>query len=174
MATWGTGISLKGKDGSKIYFITGMPTDANASAIPGDVAFSTDSYTLYQRGANGWPTDSSAGALLRGPMGFNGINGNFYSGANPPDASLGTTGNSVYFQTNGLVYIRQDGQAWMATGDDISGDKGDKGDPGLRGTQTYTGNGAPSTNLSSFSPPAQPGDLYYDLSGGPTLYVLGS
>lgn len=50
MATWGQGISLKGAkgdqgiDGSKLFFITGAPTDANASAREGDCAFSTDTY----------------------------------------------------------------------------------------------------------------------------------
>lgn len=180
MATWGNGISLRGEQGiqgvsgSKIYFVTGAPTDANASAIPGDCAFSTDLFKLFQRGADSWPTD---GVLLQGPMGINGVDGSFFTGSDAPTADMGAGGAAIYFQASGEVWTRAVGGDWVDSGQNFRGTdgaQGPAGQDGARGTMTYTGNGAPSSDLSSFTPAAQPGDLYYDLANGPTLYVLGA
>lgn len=62
--------------------------------------------------------------------------------------------------------------------DGAPGKDGERGEPGQdapRGVLTYTGQGAPSNDLTKFTPgPAQAGDLYYSLGGpdDPTLYVL--
>ena len=180
MATWGNGISLRGEpgiqgvSGSKIFFVTGAPTDANASATPGDCAFSTDTFKFFQRGADSWPTD---GALLQGPIGINGVDGSFFTGADAPTAEMGTGDSAIYFQASGEVWTRQPGGDWIDSGQNFRGADGavgPAGQDGARGTVTYTGNGAPSADLASFTPPAVAGDLYYDLANGPTLYILGA
>jgi len=178
MATWGNAISLKGakgEAGSKIYFVTGAPTDATASAVVGDCAFSADTFKFYQRTEAGWPTD---GALLQGPMGINGVDGSFFTGADAPTADLGAGHSAIYFQATGEVWTRDVEGDWIDSGQNFKGAQGDvgpAGQDGARGTQTYTGQGAPSADLSTFVPPAVAGDLYYDLSeGGPTLYILGA
>lgn len=177
MATWGTGISLKGVPGSRIFFITGTPTDTNASARQYDCAFATDTYMFYQRTSSGWP---STGTLLQGPMGINGVDGSFFTGTGAPADSLGAGVNAIYFSSTGEVYTRAKGASWVDTNQNFTGPAGPMGPAGaagssVRGTQTYTGNGAPSSDLTTFSPgPAMKGDLYYDLSAGPTLYVLGN
>lgn len=173
MATWGSGISLKGQDGSKILFVTGQPTDANASSRPGDVAFAVDTNYLYQRGATGWPT---TGVLLKGGMGLAGTNAQLYAQSGTPDDNLGKGDDGIYIRTdNGDLYSRDSADAtWTKSNLNLRGPAGAPGAAGARGTQTYTGNGAPSSDLSTFTPPAVAGDLFYDLSGGPTLYVLGN
>jgi hypothetical protein len=170
MAVWGSGISLKGKDGSKITFITGTPTDSNASAAPGDVAFATDTNLFYQRGPSGWPT---TGTLLKGGMGIAGTNAQLYVQTGAPADSLGKGDDGIYIRKDtGQLYSRDSADAgWTDSGNTLIGPAGA---PGQRGTITYTGNGAPSANLASFTPPAVAGDLYYDLSAGPTLYILGN
>lgn len=175
MATWGTGISLRGKDGSKIFFITGTPTDANTSARPGDVAFATDTNIIYQRGTDGWPT---TGTLLKGGMGIAGTNAQLYVQTGAPADSLGLGDDGIYIRKDtGELYSRDAADAkWTDSGTSLRGPDGVAGKDGLRGTQTYTGQGAPSSDLTSFSPPAVAGDIYYDVSPatGPTLYVLGA
>lgn len=177
MATWGTGISLKGSPGSKIYFGTGTPTDAT-STVQGDAFFATDTQLFYQRGASSWGT----GTLLRGAMGLTGVSGaSFYSGPGVPDSSVNGNDGDLYLDlANGEIYKHVNG-AWADQSYSILGPVGPQGPQGnqgatIRGTQTYTGSGAPSSNLSSFTPTAVAGDLYYDIgtTGGPYFYVLGS
>ena len=183
MAIWGSGISLKGEDGSKIFFVTGQPTDESASAKPGDVAFATDTSIIYQRGAEGWPTE---GKLLQGGMGLAGTNAQLYVQAGPPSDDLGKGDDGIYIQSDtGALFSRDAADAsWSDSGTSLIGPAGPAGAEGpagpagetVRGVITYTGSGAPSNDLSTFSPgPAQPGDLYYSLGGptDPTLYVLG-
>lgn len=178
MATWGSGISLKGADGkagSQIFFGTGTPSDG-VSAVEGDIFFAQDTGTFWQRGASGWPASGTSVIGPKGDIGLNGVDGNFYTGSGAPDASIGTSGNSLYVQTTGEVWTRQSGGDWVDSGESMAGPQGQSitGPQGLRGTQTYTGHGAPATDLSTFNPPAEPGDIYYDLDGGPALYVLGA
>lgn len=176
----GSAISLKGPageqgasgaDGSRIYFITGTPTDTNASAKDGDVAFATDTNLLYQRTNGAWPTQ---GTLLRGGMGLTGVNGaSFFSGPNPPDASVtGSDGDLFLALTTGEIFKHVNG-AWADQGYSIMGPAGAAGAPGApgqRGTQIYTGAG---DFVASNYPDAQPSDLYID-TNGPTLYVIQS
>lgn len=170
MATWGTGVSLKGIDGSKIFFITGTPTDAGTSSRAGDVAFATDTNLIYQRGADGWPAD---GTSLRGAMGLTGVNGaSFYSGPNAPDASVsGNDGDLFLAMGTGEIFKHANG-AWEDQGYSILGAKGSDGAAGARGSINYFGHGAPPSDLSTLSPAPQSGDVYYDLDGGPTIYPL--
>lgn len=182
MATWGTAISLKGpkgEDGNRIYFVTGAPTDANASANAGDVAFDQVAQVIYTRGANGWP---STGTSLRGETGINGVDGSFFTGSAAPTSDLGAGTNAIYFQASGEIWTLEKGGSWVDSNENFTGPVGPVGpvgpigETGLRGTQTYTGSGAPSSDLTTFSPPAVAGDLYYSLGGAsdPTLYVLGA
>lgn len=165
MATWGTGVSLRGLQGvigtpgSKTTFITGAPTDQNASANAGDMAFATDTNLFYQRGTDGWPSN---GTLLRGAMGINGVDGFFGAGPDAPTDDLGADANGIYFQSTGELWTRQKGASWVDSGENYIGPKGDKGDAGTRGSLNYSGVGAPSSDLSTFNPPALSGDIYYD------------
>lgn len=72
----------------------------------------------------------------------------------------------------GLSLKGADGQPGA---DGAPGVAGEPGKDAPRGVLTYTGQGAPSNDLTKFTPgPAQAGDLYYSLGGpeDPTLYVL--
>lgn len=181
MATWGMGISLKGaagQAGSQIFFITGAPTDSNASARPGDVAFATDSNLLYQRGTSGWPSN---GTLLKGGMGVHGTNSQLYVQSGAPADSLGLGDDGIYVRSDtGDLYSRDSADStWTKSTYSLrgpAGADGAKGADGLRGSQQYFGSGAPSSDLSTFSPPAMARDTYTSLGGAtdPTLYVLGS
>lgn len=185
MAIWGQGISLRGprgEDGSKIYFITGTPTDENASAIEGSVAFDTDSQMLYQRGAEGWPAE---GTLLRGATGLTGVNGaSFISGPGTPDGTVtGADGDLFLALDTGEIFKHVDG-AWADQSYSIKGPVGSvgpvgpAGEAGIRGTQVYTAVGEPPADLATLNPPAQAGDIFYNVDPSnpeaPVMYVLGA
>jgi hypothetical protein len=175
------GISLKGaagQAGSQIFFITGSPTDSNASSRPGDVAFATDTNLIYQRGPSAWPAN---GTLLRGGMGMAGTNSQLYVQSGEPSNDLGKGDDGIYVRSDtGELYSRDSADAtWTKSTYSLrgpAGADGAKGADGIRGSQIYTGSGAPSSNLASYSPPAMQGDLYLSVGGAhdPTLYVLGS
>lgn len=173
MATWGTPISLKGTKGD-----AGLSVLTGSGAPDASLGYDGQSYIsaagdLYFRNNGAWTKQLS----LIGPMGLNGINGSFFAGTGAPDSSVYSgDGNAVYLRASGEVYLYSGNGNWTDTNENLSGPQGAVGPAGARGTQTYTGNGAPASDLSTFTPAAQPGDLYYDLgtAGGPYLYVLGS
>lgn len=184
-ATWGQGLVLKGTRGSLFSITNGLPTDANATNLPGDFALDSTTQLLYTRGASGWPT--SGGVLLRGAMGVTGVSGaSFYSGPGAPTASSPANPNNgdLFLDlANGEIYKFVNG-SWTDQGYSIQGPQGIQGPPGVagaatRGSQIFSGSGAPSSNLASFSngsvTGAVSGDLYLDTTTAPapTLYILG-
>lgn len=177
MATWGTGISLKGVKGDAgLSILTGSGAPANTLGY--DTQFYIDTASA---GLNSYLRSNGTWSLLRqlvGPSGMNALNAQLLHGTGAPTTStFANNTDAIYIQDdNGEVwYFDFDGaKQWVDSGTTFRGPTGQAGAAGLRGTQTYTGNGAPSSNLSSFSPPAVAGDLYYQLDGGPTLYVLGN
>lgn len=178
MATWGTGISLKGVKGDAgLSILTNTGAPANTLGFDGQIYIDTATFDAYLRTNGTWAKQRN----LVGPMGMNGYSGQIVFG---PDIPTPTTtdgkADALYIRTsNGEVYSydAEGSKVWVDTGYSLIGPPGPAGAPGSagqRGTQTYTGNGAPSANLASFTPPAVAGDLYYQLDGGPTLYVLGN
>lgn len=175
MATWGTGISLKGAKGDAgLSFLNGSGAPANTLGFDTQVYLDTASYDIYTKANGTWSKTGN----IKGAIGMNGLNAQLLHGTGSPTTStFPNNTDAIYIQDdNGEVwYFDYDGsRTWVDSGTTFRGPSGAPGQAGLRGTQTYTGNGAPSSNLTSFTPPAVAGDLYYDLSGGPTLYVLGN
>lgn len=179
-ATWGQGISLKGRDGQpglSIIQAEGPPASGLVGAdkqLYVDTASASLDYYVYSTSSSAWTKQG----ILRGPMGLMGLDAQLFFGDGAPDTTTYSGDADALFIQNGTgkVYKYDKATGWVDAGFSFKGPAGADGvgRDGLRGTQTYTGSGAPSSNLSSFSPPAVAGDLYYDLSGGPTLYVLGS
>lgn len=176
MATWGTPISLKGKDGEpglSVLTTYGAPKDADGK--DGQSAI-TDAGELYFRSNGTWAKVRS----LVGQSGMNGLNAQLLRGEFPPDGtSFSNDSDAIYFQdgTGQVFYYDFEGdKTWTDAGYSIRGEVGQPGADGLRGSQQYFGSGPPSADLSSFSPPAAPRDTYLDQTSpnGPFLYVLGS
>lgn len=174
MATWGTPISLKGKDGEpglSVLTTYGVPKDTDGK--DGQSAI-TDAGELYFRSNGTWSKVRS----LVGPAGINGLNAQLVRGANPPDENtFANDSDALFFQdgTGQVFYYDFEGdKTWTDAGYSIRGEVGQPGADGLRGSQQYFGSGPPSTDLNSFMPPAAARDTYLDRTslGGPYLYVL--
>lgn len=163
--SWQATANLRGPAGTQIYSGTGTP--ASTLGLTGDYFFATDTYYLYQRTASGWP---STGVLLRGGMGITGVNGaSFYSGNGVPTMSANNGDLYVNLQPAtsggaGEVYKYVSG-AWTDQGYSL------QGPAGLRGTQIYDGQGAPTSSNTPSS--AAAGDYYLDDNSG-QLYKLGT
>lgn len=177
MATWGTGISLKGGKGD-----AGLSILTNAGPPANTLGFDTQFYIdTASPVLNAYLRSNGTWSLLRplvGPMGMSALNAQLLHGTGAPTANtFNNSVDAIYIDdASGEVwYFDFDGtKQWVDSGTTFRGAVGATGD---RGTYTYTGSGAPSADLSSFTPgPARKGDLYYDLatSGGPFLYVLGN
>lgn len=179
---FGSGVSLKGPKGdpgtagaagTQIYQATGLPD--STLGVAGDYYLATDTGVLYQKTASGWP---SSGTMLRGAkgdMGVTGVSGaSFLSGSgNPSGITFPTAPNNgdLYLDlAAGEIYKYADG-AWADQGYSIkgpAGQAGQNGQDGLRGSQIYTGTGAP--NIANY-PSAAAGDMYFDTSSG-NYYVV--
>lgn len=165
---YGNPIRLRG---SFFYATASLPTDTTASKIDGDFAFAADTQTFYQRQGGTW---SAIGSSVKGEMGINGIEGSFFAGNDAPtSATYSGTGQAVYIQSTGEVWLYQDENiGWVDSGNNIRGPKGDTGAPGQDGTigqdgsRIYPGIGAP--------PEDQPGragiDYWLDQEAG-ILYI---
>lgn len=170
MSGWGMGLSLRGAPGLSVLSGSGSPTGAGAES---QVYVDTANGKLFTYTNGAWV----AGTSLVGPMGMNALNAQLLHGDGAPTTStFANNADALYLQSDGSVwYFDFEGdKTWTKSSQNLTGPQGPAGvgKDGLRGTQTYTGNGAPSSDLSSFSPPAVAGDLYYQLDGGPALFVL--
>lgn len=182
-ATWGQGISLKGRDGNPGLSVI-QASGAPASGLVGadkqlyvDTASASLDYYVYSKASSSWTKQG----ILRGPMGLMGLDAQLFFGDGTPDSSTYSGDADALFIQNGTgeVFKYDKSTGWQDAGFTLKGATGADGvagRDGLRGTQTYTGQGAPSSDLTTFSPPAVAGDIYYDVSpsAGPTLYVLGN
>lgn len=173
MATWGSGLSLRGAKGDaglSVLTSSGAPT---VTGYEGQAAIDTTAGDLYKYTGGAWVKQVS----LVGKMGLNGLNAQLLYGSNPPTTStFNNQSDAIYFQYSGELWFFdfEGNKTWTDSGQNLTGPQGAPGvgKDGLRGTQTYSGHGAPSNTLSSFSPPAAAGDVYYDLDGGPAIYFL--
>lgn len=177
MATWGTPISLRGAKGDAgLSFLADHGAPASTLGMDSQVYLDVDAFDLYLRSNGTWSKTGN----IRGAMGLNGYSGQIAFGSAAPTSST-TDGkaDALYIQLPGgevWTYDAEGDKTWHDSGYSLAGPAGPQGPAGqsVRGTQTYTGNGAPNSDLSTFVPPAQSGDLYYDIGsmGGPYLYVL--
>jgi hypothetical protein len=179
MATWGTPLSLRGSKGDPgLSILNGSGAPAAGLGVDTQLYFDTSGTgDVYQRSNGTW----SKVYNLVGPMGLNGINGSFFTGVGAPTSSTYSgTGQAIYISTTGEVFTyTSQSTGWVDSGENLTGPQGPQG-AATRGSQIFTGSGAPSSNLSSFSngtvSGAVPGDLYFDTAttGGPFMYVLGT
>lgn len=145
---YGNPIKLRG---STFYATATMPTDSTASSLDGDFAFAADTQTFYQRKSGTW---TAIGASVRGAMGMNGIEGSFFAGVGAPSSSTYSgTGQAVYIQSTGEVWLYQDENiGWVDSGNSIRGPagmdgaRGADGVAGQDGSQIYHGPGEPPAN----------------------------
>lgn len=178
MATWGTPVSLRGSKGDAgLSFLTGHGAPASSLGVDTQGYLDVDAFDLYLRSNGTWSKTGN----IKGAMGISALNAQLLHGQGAPTTStFGNNVDAIYIDdTSGEVwYFDFDGaKQWVDSGTTFRGAPGAPGAAGDRGTYTYTGSGAPSSDLTTFSPgPARKGDLYYDLStmGGPYLYVLGN
>jgi hypothetical protein len=157
---------VPGVDGGIIYEGTGAPLSTLGKT--GDAYFQDDTQRFFVRGPNGWP---STGVLLKGDIGMNGLNANFFSGTGAPanqSPALNAHEGDIYLDMQGGEIYKYTNGAWMDQGYSI---KGPKGDQGLRGSQAYNGQGAPS--IANY-PDAAVNDYYFDTSGTGNMYFVVS
>jgi hypothetical protein len=165
--SYGSPISLKGikGDAGGLIYQGDLPPEQSFGKT-GDAYIAASNQTFYVKTEDGWPSN---GILLKGDIGMKGLNASlFVTQGSPADVALNTVpneGDVGIDKTTGEIYEYRGG-SWV---DDGYSFKGPAGADGKRGTQTYTGQGAP--DLSQY-PDAQAGDLYYDLAAGPDLYVI--
>jgi hypothetical protein len=169
---FGPAVSLRGpsgNDGGIIY--EGMGAPASTLGKTGDAYFQDDTQRFYVRGPNGWPT---TGILLKGDVGMNGLNANFFSGTGSPanaSPALAAHEGDIYLDLQwGEIYKYTNG-AWADQGYSIKGPPGAQGVPGQRGSQAYNGSGAPS--IANY-PNAAVNDYYFDTSGTGNMYFVVS
>ena len=138
--------------------------------MPGDQAFVKDTQLLFVRGQNGW--DSSAGVILRGGMGVNGLNAFIGFGTSAPTSSDGQGEDGIYF-FNGEVYTKTTDTDWV---DSQFNTVGPKGADGLRGAQRFLGIGPPPSDPTAYKTPPQSGDEYVNQDANdpacPTVYYF--
>lgn len=169
---FGPAVSLqgpKGVDGGIIYEGVGAP--ASTLGKTGDAYFQDDTQRFFVRGPDGWP---STGVLLKGDIGMNGLNANFFSGTGAPanqSPALQAHDGDIYLDMQGGEIYKYTNGAWMDQGYSIKGPQGDQGVQGLRGSQAYNGSGAPS--IANY-PDAAVNDYYFDTSGTGNMYFVVS
>ena len=174
MASWGNPLSLKGAAGQRgsnyTLLATGTPDDTTAGNLAGDQAFVKDTALLFVRGQSGW--DSTAGILLRGAMGVNGLNAYIGFGTSAPTSSDGQGEDGIFFAA-GEVYTKTATTDWV---DSQFNTVGAKGDDGLRGSQRFLGIGPPPSDPTQYRTPPQVGDEYVDTDPNnpatPTVYYF--
>ncbi|RYF12856.1 MAG: hypothetical protein EOO40_00205 [Deltaproteobacteria bacterium] len=169
---FGPAVSLAGPPGTAggiIYEGMGAPEPTLGKA--GDAYFRDDNQTFYVRDQNGWPT---TGILLRGAMGINGLNANFFTGAGSPTTqspALPAHDGDIYLDLQWGEISKYTNGEWQDQGYSIKGPQGDPGVAGQRGSQAYNGSGAP--NIANF-PNAAVNDYYFDTSGTGNMYFVVS
>lgn len=159
----------KGVDGGIIY--EGMGPPSSTLGKTGDAYFQDDTQRFYVRGPDGWPT---TGILLKGDVGMNGLNANFFSGTGSPanaSPALPADEGDLYLDLQWGEIYRYTNGAWADQGYSIKGPPGEQGVKGDRGSQAYNGSGAP--NIANY-PNAAVNDYYFDTSGTGNMYFVVS
>ncbi|RYF08876.1 MAG: hypothetical protein EOO40_07665 [Deltaproteobacteria bacterium] len=154
------GMGITGMNGATFYSGAAAPTSSSpASPSKGDLYLMLTTGEIYRYDGSAW---SDQGYSIKGPPGQRGTVTSSGAGAPTSSSPVGPLSGDRYInQSNGEVYT-YDGTQWNDAGYTL------RGNDGLRGSQIYTGQGAPTT---AGYPNAAAGDLYFDTASG-TLYAL--
>lgn len=173
MATWSTGLSLRGSPGAQLRYGSGSPGNTNpAVQNDGDAYLDLATGNLYAVRQNGlWPAAPSTNIVgATGPASVVTVQA-------PPGPNVGVVGGYAVWNNNGIVllYGPKTSSGWTQTSPDaqgnqypvsvqLTGAKGDVGAAGKDGTSgsnglsVLFGSGAPASSLGVVG---QPGYIDY-------------